>query len=669
MTGRLHDAWILTLTTCLLLTCESVSGQLSIRSALSKRLIDPQLPLQEIQTYLEARIQPIPEVNSVAQWENYAQRLRTDILDQVVFRGAAQEWRQLPTHVEWLETIYGGPGYHIRKLRYEAVPGLWVAALLYEPEELSGNVPVILNFNGHDRDAGKAANYNQLRCINQVKRGMIALNVEWLGMGQLNTPGFEHYKMNQLNLCGTSGLAPFYLSMSRALDILLQHKNADPKRVAVAGLSGGGWQTIVISALDERVTFCNPVAGYSSFQTRVRFPSDLGDSEQTPCDLASIADYTHLTALLAPRPALLTKNAEDNCCFKAAHALPPLLQAAKPIYSLYDQPDHLRSHVNDDPGTHNFGLDNRQQLYAAIADYFYDGDETFPRHEIASDDELKTAEQLNVDLPTDNMDFNRLAGHLSTRLKRSLPTDGNLEAWQSSHRPLLAKTVRLQEYQTISVEQSTEHTAIGSARWQRLRIGGHWTVPAVEIRTPQADPDVLAIVISDEGRMASELDSAILLSATDPVLCCDLFYFGESEIAQRDFLYATLLSSVGDRPLGIQVSQILSIARRAKEQQGVKRVKLIADGPRTSLIALVAAALSEREIDLVETYQCRGSLQELIDQNLGMNQVPESMCFGLYKHFDIEQLAALAAPRPVLFHDSGRRIREHVRPILEKLGR
>jgi len=76
--------------------------------------------------------------------------------------------------------------------------------------------------------------------------------------------------------------------------------------VAVSGLSGGGWQTIMISALDPRVTLTNPVAGYSSFVTRAQFDRDLGDSEPRPADLATIADYTHLTALMAPRPSAAT---------------------------------------------------------------------------------------------------------------------------------------------------------------------------------------------------------------------------------------------------------------------------------------------------------------------------------------------------------------------------
>jgi hypothetical protein len=49
-----------------------------------------------------------------------------------------------------------GPGFRIRKLRCEALPGLWILALLYEPEKLQGKVPVALAVNGHDRRNGKA---------------------------------------------------------------------------------------------------------------------------------------------------------------------------------------------------------------------------------------------------------------------------------------------------------------------------------------------------------------------------------------------------------------------------------------------------------------------------------------------------------------------------------
>ena len=280
--------------------------------------------------------------------------------------------------------------------------------MLYEPEQLKGRVPVVLNVNGHD-SKGKAAPYKQIRCINLAKRGMLALNTEWLGMGQLQGDGFAHNRMNQLDLCGTSGLAVFYLVMERALDVLVDLPHADIDRVAMAGLSGGGWQTILLSSLDRRVTLANPVAGYSSFKTRVEFFADIGDSEQAPTDLAKLADYLHLTALRAPRPTLLTYNSKDECCFVSDHALQPLLDAALPIYKLAGAEGRLRSHVNDDPGTHNFLRENREAFYKMVGDHFYAGDASYDGKEIESEKEVKSAEELNVPLPENNLDFHKLA--------------------------------------------------------------------------------------------------------------------------------------------------------------------------------------------------------------------------------------------------------------------
>jgi hypothetical protein len=49
-------------------------------------------------------------------------------------------------------------------LRYEVNPGLWIPALLYEPEKVAGKAPVILNTNGHEGTC-VANDYIQIRCI------------------------------------------------------------------------------------------------------------------------------------------------------------------------------------------------------------------------------------------------------------------------------------------------------------------------------------------------------------------------------------------------------------------------------------------------------------------------------------------------------------------------
>jgi len=615
---------------------------------LARNIIGPNLALAEIQSYTENRVPLMPALKSAAEWENEAARLRREALNDVIFRGEASQWRDAKSKVEWLDTIAGGPGYTIRKLRYEALPGLWIPALLYLPEKITGKVPVHLAVNGHDA-VGKAAPYKQIRCINLAKRGVISLNAEWLGMGQLRSPGFAHYTMNQLDLCGSSGIAPFYLAMSRALDILLALPEADPQRVAVSGLSGGGWQTIFISALDTRVTLANPVAGYSSFRTRARNFGDLGDSEQTPSDLATVVDYTHLTAMLAPRGALLTYNAKDQCCFATDHALQPLLDAAQPVFKLFKADAKLRWHSNHVPGTHNFDQENREVFYRMLGDTFFPGDTKFDAKELAVEAEVKKAEELNVPLPADNLDFNQLATRLAKDLPRGISTALSVvpsSRLQQAQRALLGGAVHAKHYTVTAELAGAETTNDVTATHWRLRMGDAWTVPAVELT--QGAPRTTVILVGDVGRKGLSAEAAQLLADGHRVVAVDPFYFGESRIAQKDFLFALLVAAVGDRPLGLQASQLTATARWLSTERKLGPVKLISVGPRASVFSTVAAALEEKAIAGLELRNPLSSLKEVIAKNVGVNQQPELFCFGLLEQFDVPQLRALVAPRPVV---------------------
>src|SRR5206468_1622580 len=114
----------------------------------------------------------------------------------------------------------------------------------------------------------------------------------------------------------------------------------------------------------------------------------------------------------------------DECCFASGHALPPLLDAAAPIFKLYGKENALRSHVNDDPGTHNYEKDNRQAFYRMVGDFFYPGDKSFDASEIPSDKEVKTKDELAVELPVRNADFHSLALAVS----KDLPHHADLPA-------------------------------------------------------------------------------------------------------------------------------------------------------------------------------------------------------------------------------------------------
>jgi len=643
-----------------------------LRELLSRSILGKDTALKEVQDFCESRIVKMPDVADRASWERTAEQLRRDVLDKVIYRGQAAVWRDAKLRIDWLGQIEGGPGYVIKKLRYEALPGLWIPALLYEPEKLSGKVPVAMNVNGHD-GKGKAADYKQIRCINMAKRGMIVLNVEWLGMGQLRGENYVHYRMNQLDLCGTPGLAPFFLSMKRGLDVLLAHKHADPQRVCVSGLSGGGWQTIVISSLDTRVTLANPVAGYSSFRTRVRHFSDLGDSEQTPSDLATVADYEHLTAMMAPRGLLLTYNLKDNCCFASGHALAPLLAAARPVYRLYDREDRLNTHINQDPGDHNFGLDNRQALYRILGDQFFARSDDYKKDEIPSEKEVKTADQLQVELPKDNADFNSLAKGLLKELPRdaALPSDKSAaEQWQRRKSARLSELIKAKPYE-VNAESpgSAEKGALKAAYW-KLRIG-NWTVPAVELT--KGEPRGTTLLLADGGRSHAIEAMAKLLADGRRVVAIDFFYHGESKISSHDFLFALLVAAVGERPLGIQASQVAAAARWLDKGRELGAVTVAAHGARSSLAVLAAAALEPGSIGEAELHGSFGSLKQIIEENRAVNTAPEIFCFGLLEEFDIKQLAALATlparqtspMRSVAFQDPNERLQREISELGE----
>jgi len=587
-----------------------------IKQWLAQPLLDAKQGQLEVQVYTASRVPVVPAIANARDWEKYAAKLRQDMLDKVVFRGEAKRWRAAQRKIEWTETLQGS-GYRVKKLRFEVVPGMWTSAVLYEPGSISGKVPAVLNVNGHERE-GISTAYIQERCINLAKKGMIAFNAEWVGRGQLDIPDFNHYKMNYLDLAGTSGLAVFYLMMERSLDILLQHQSVDAARVAVTGLSGGGWQTTFITALDTRIKLSVPVAGHSSFVTRAQWPTlDLGDSEQTPSDMATVADYLHMTSLTAPRPLMLINNAKDNCCFRADYAMGPLLQMAGHVYGLFGAQAKLQYFINHSNG-HNYDQVSREELYRFLKQQFGG---TFDAKEIPSSAEVRKAPALSSELPKNNETFQSLAMKLAANLPRAAGT-----------REELAAVVRSRPLDMDAREVRRE----GNTVWWQFRLGRSWTVPAVEMGPASARETV--ILIGDEGRAALASQSATHLAQGKRVLAVDPFYTGESKIATRDYLYAILLAALGERPLGLQASQLTAIAKWIKPRG---TVRLETHGRRASLMGVVAAALEPAVISGSELHGSFQSLKQVMELNLTVEKHPEVFCFGLLEKFDIPQMAKL----------------------------
>src|SRR5262245_47058278 len=108
------------------------ADEAAVKAALAKEIIPPRQTLLELQDFVEPRLAKLPPPTTAAEWEKVAEKLRQDVLDHVVLRGEAKAWGKAKTRVEYLETVPGN-GYSLRKLRFEALPGMWIPAVLYVP--------------------------------------------------------------------------------------------------------------------------------------------------------------------------------------------------------------------------------------------------------------------------------------------------------------------------------------------------------------------------------------------------------------------------------------------------------------------------------------------------------------------------------------------------------
>jgi dienelactone hydrolase len=630
-----------------------------IQPILAQQLQPPQLVTFQLQQFLKAKVPALAVPASAEQWTAEAQRIRRHVLDNVIFHGWPQEWVNSPPRFEDLGSLPAGKGYRLRKLRYEIIPGFYSTALLYEPETLQGRVPAVLDVMGHFTGRGNKEDFEQKMCINQALKGMIALNLDWIGIGELHTKLNEHWFASQLDLVGMNGVGLFYLAMRRGLDYLAANPDVDPNRIGVTGLSGGGWQTITLSSLDPRVLVSIPVAGYVNLQGRLeRLPEEPGDIEQNPTDFLVGQDYSTLTAMRAPRPTLLIYNAEDDCCFRAPLVKPYVFDPVVPFFNLYGKADAFQFYQSTLISAHNYGLEDQAQAFAFFIEHFH---LTADSVEIPVGQYVKTYDELKGGIPEDNLTILGLARKMAGQLTRPPVPAGQSElmGWFGSQRAKLRDVVR---YHPVTVSHisriaNTHHDQVESISYRfemtnGLSATGVWLK---EVQTENHPP--LTIVINDKGKKsaATEIwdrvpEVAHRMERGEQVLAADLVGMGDAAPDKPLHLIAEMLAATGERPLGMEAAQLISLARWAQEEWAPPQIRLEGTGIRSQVVALVASALEPKLFSQVELDGGMRSLSYLLDKPVAYEDAPDLFCLDLYKNFDLDRLVVLAKPAEVVQH-------------------
>src|ERR1017187_1458225 len=428
------------------LCCAVIAAAQATNSAvlplLKQNLQSPALVADELMHFVHTRVPVLPAANDAGDWTREAEELRAHELE-VIFHGWPREWVEAKPKFEQVSVIERAV-YRIVKRRYEIVPGFESTALLYEPEHLTGKMPAILDVNGHG-PGGKAVEHLQKRCINQARRGIFALSLEWIFFGELSRPENAHNTIGLLDLAGANGVGLFYLAMRRGLDYLYEDPRVDRTRIGMTGLSGGGWQTMLLSSLDKRVGPAAPVAGFTSLTTAIEHPEYAGDdAEQNGADMRSIADYAQLMALRAPRPTLLIYNSMD-VIFRAGVVKQGVYSDMQAYFHLLGSAGNLEWYENENPGTHNYQINSRVRAYKFFDSAF--GLNVSDTEDADTDTEVLSEAELEVGVAKNNQTIEGLAREMAKTIHHDVPARTDA-AWVDAERKKLREVVR---YSAVTV--------------------------------------------------------------------------------------------------------------------------------------------------------------------------------------------------------------------------
>ena len=328
------------------------------------------------QQELQARENAIAQIRTVADAERRKQVVREEIL-QIL--GGLPDYNG-PLHARIAGRIQA-EGYAIEKVIFESLPGFFVTANLYRPNQ-PGRYPAVLFQSGHTQE-GKPE--PQRAAANLALKGFVVLCFDPIGQGereqtydpQLKAPAAgwsvnEHIQAGaQGILVGQSVARYFIWDAKRALDYLLSRPEVDAANVGAAGCSGGGALTMFIGALDPRLKAVVPACFPNSYRLLFAGP-DPGSEMSFPELLAHGLDTVDFVELSAPTPWLIQATENDYFTPPGAKLV---YDEARRWFGLYGAEDQVGFFLG--PGPHGTPLESREAVNKWLIRWLKDGQGDF----------------------------------------------------------------------------------------------------------------------------------------------------------------------------------------------------------------------------------------------------------------------------------------------------
>jgi len=289
--------------------------------------------------------------NNVQSWEVRKDSLRKCFLSALRLTNIPAR----PSSEPIITPIRKFKDYTVQNIAIETLPGIYVCGSLYRPLKYKGKIPVVLNPDGHF-SKGRYRDDCQYRCAALAKMGAMAFSYDlfgWEGESILQIDPKDHRR----SLVQTIQV----LNTERIIDYLLSLKDADPSRVAITGASGGGSQTMLMTAIDDRIKLSVPVAMLSSYH-----------SGGCPCEsgmgmhlCGGGTNNAEIASMAAPRPMLVVSDGGDWTQHVPENEFPFVQR----IYNFYGKKDVVEN-VHLAKEGHDYGFSKRKAMYQFIAKHF-----------------------------------------------------------------------------------------------------------------------------------------------------------------------------------------------------------------------------------------------------------------------------------------------------------
>jgi len=599
-----------------------------------------------------------PTISSAEEWRARAKGIREQILV------SAGLW-PMPEKTPLQAHIFGKierEGYSVEKVYFQTLPGFYLGGNLYRPiGRGKGPFPGVLNPHGHWKD-GRLTDTETgsipARCISFARQGMVAFSFDMVGFNDTrfadsptNLPFYDGHRQFGTNrsdqLWSISLMGMQTWNSIRALDFLESLPDVDKKRLACTGESGGGTQTFMLGAIDDRLAAQAPVV-------MVSHTMQGGCSCENMPGLRVEFSNMEIAAAAAPRPQILVAATGDWTKTTLTVEGPALGR----VYDLLKATDKLR-YVRFDYG-HNYNQTSREAVYEWFDKWLLNGSlasckelpyqkepdadlRVFPNGELPKDALTKEQlvlclkrmhrEQWELLVPKNEAGLKKFKKEVEPLWQHTLQVSG----------PVRSKALKTGELQTSETFASASLEVESQGKGHL--IGTYW------------GPNGLDATVSPKLVVLADAEDAPVQTTnerTPPSLVRMLLKRGMSVVQLKKFDHS---------PASDQFSNFYTTYNRTQFQQEINDLLVICAGAasieprkhfpfhvvlfgrgRGGLAALGAAPAAEAVI---------ADYDQLDTSNDETLLAADLFCPGIRNMGTFEGPAMLAAPHPLLLHNTG----------------